>query len=252
MNKQKALKILHIDSNVSIEEIKSAYRRRAKQFHPDRFNNESSLKEKAEARMKEINLAFQTLYHLHGSDENTYKPGKSDKNLYEKFRESGRIFYVLLKGWLGMNPDRPYGRYKKNKKQQGIFCNWSTPLNAFNLFYGFFKKDYRGKTVKKENDREKLKKNKRSMEKAHSFCPDTCRNSEKKRKLRSFDVMLKQNLERENHFPSVGEQCHNKRSNFCNTRVGSIQRIRRRKRFIDTGSGHVQRISPIARVKKIT
>lgn len=64
--------ILGISRNATLEEIKKAYRRLARKYHPD-FNKEPG----AEEKFKEINQAYQVL-----SDENKRK-------IYDQFGEAG-------------------------------------------------------------------------------------------------------------------------------------------------------------------
>ena len=54
--------ILGVSSNTSSEEIKMAYKRLAKQWHPDRWRNSSDFERlQAEEKMKDINEAYEVL-----------------------------------------------------------------------------------------------------------------------------------------------------------------------------------------------
>lgn len=57
--------ILGVSKNASQDEIKKAYRKLAKQWHPDKFNGDESKKKEAEEKFKKISEAYDTL-----SDEN--------------------------------------------------------------------------------------------------------------------------------------------------------------------------------------
>ena len=61
MNLQRCLKILELESPGSIEEAKKAYRDLVRVWHPDRFEGNPRLKQKAEKKLREINLAFNFL-----------------------------------------------------------------------------------------------------------------------------------------------------------------------------------------------
>ena len=53
-------KILEIPETASKSEIKKAYRKLSKIYHPDVYDGD---KDYAEERMKEINIAFDVLYN---------------------------------------------------------------------------------------------------------------------------------------------------------------------------------------------
>ena len=61
----KAAQILGVPHDATEDEIKKAHQRYARLYHPDRQKS-SDLKELAEAKLKEINLAFETLKKFHG------------------------------------------------------------------------------------------------------------------------------------------------------------------------------------------
>ena len=61
MNLQRCLKILELESPGSIADAKKAYRDLVRVWHPDRFEGNPRLKQKAEKKLREINLAFNFL-----------------------------------------------------------------------------------------------------------------------------------------------------------------------------------------------
>lgn len=61
-DKSKYYKILGLESGASKEEIKKAFREKAKQHHPDKFANEAqNVRDYHEAKFKEINEAYNKL-----------------------------------------------------------------------------------------------------------------------------------------------------------------------------------------------
>ena len=53
--------VLEVEATASFEEIKQAYRDLVNVWHPDRFGHSPRLREKAERKLKRINLAFSRL-----------------------------------------------------------------------------------------------------------------------------------------------------------------------------------------------
>ena len=63
-NTDNAYKILEIDSNASQDEIKSAYRKMAKKYHPDKLRGQDPAMIKgAEEKFREVQKAYETLMH---------------------------------------------------------------------------------------------------------------------------------------------------------------------------------------------
>ena len=54
-------RILEIKPGASLAEIRQAYRDQTKVWHPDRFSNDVRLKNKADEKLKQINLAYRRL-----------------------------------------------------------------------------------------------------------------------------------------------------------------------------------------------
>jgi len=61
MKLKKCFEILELDPNASGDEAKQAYKDIVNVWHPDRFSHNSRLKEKAEEKLKEINVAYDTV-----------------------------------------------------------------------------------------------------------------------------------------------------------------------------------------------
>jgi len=64
MEIKKCFEILELDPNASVDEAKQAYKDIVNVWHPDRFSHNSRLKEKAEEKLKEINVAYETVSSL--------------------------------------------------------------------------------------------------------------------------------------------------------------------------------------------
>ncbi len=61
MNLQQSLKILELETTTTLREAKRAYKDLVRVWHPDRFQNTPRLKQKADEKLMEINLAFNYL-----------------------------------------------------------------------------------------------------------------------------------------------------------------------------------------------
>ena len=61
MDVHSCLKILELDQTASIEDANQAYKDIVNVWHPDRFNHNPRLKRKAEEKIKEINIAYETI-----------------------------------------------------------------------------------------------------------------------------------------------------------------------------------------------
>ena len=61
MNLKQSLKILELENPGSIHDARRAYKDLVRVWHPDRFQSNPRLKQKAEKKLREINLAFNFL-----------------------------------------------------------------------------------------------------------------------------------------------------------------------------------------------
>ena len=61
MEIERCFQILEIQPGAGLDEIKAAYRDAVAVWHPDRFRGNARLKKKAEKKLKEINVAYETL-----------------------------------------------------------------------------------------------------------------------------------------------------------------------------------------------
>lgn len=61
MKIERCLQILELDSLDSVEQLKSAYRDLVNVWHPDRFQSNTRLNQRAEKKLREINIAYRHL-----------------------------------------------------------------------------------------------------------------------------------------------------------------------------------------------
>lgn len=61
INRKIALNILELPQDATIEQIRDAYRTMAKVWHPDRFHHDKKLYQRAQEKLKSINLAYEWL-----------------------------------------------------------------------------------------------------------------------------------------------------------------------------------------------
>lgn len=61
MDIARCYKILEIEPDASLEEVKQVYRDLVCVWHPDRFSNNPRLREKAEEKLKQVNLAYEVV-----------------------------------------------------------------------------------------------------------------------------------------------------------------------------------------------
>jgi len=76
MDIRKSLEILEVNHQVTMDEAKQAYKDLVNVWHPDRFNEKPRLRERAEKKLQEINLAYETLEAYLGAKE-ALKPGQT-------------------------------------------------------------------------------------------------------------------------------------------------------------------------------
>ncbi|HWF18966.1 MAG TPA: J domain-containing protein, partial [Verrucomicrobiae bacterium] len=61
-------KILDLEPTASPDAVKQAYRELVKIWHPDRFMHDDKLLKRAQAKMKEINVAYETIVEHHACE----------------------------------------------------------------------------------------------------------------------------------------------------------------------------------------
>lgn len=96
--------VLGVSPSASQEEIREAYMKLVKKYHPDRYQD-SNLKKQAEDKMKQINAAYDMLTKKSsGSSGSSYSPGSSQSSgSYGNYGSSG--------GYGGYGGYGQYGNY---------------------------------------------------------------------------------------------------------------------------------------------
>lgn len=74
MNRSECYRILGLQPGASNDELKAAYRRLAKTWHPDKFTGRKREQQRATERMKEINIAYETLQSGNSQTESSDEP----------------------------------------------------------------------------------------------------------------------------------------------------------------------------------
>ena len=69
MDIEQSFEILELDRGASTDEIKQSYKDIVAVWHPDRFSNNPRLKQKAEEKLKEVNVAYDTLKSYLSSEQ---------------------------------------------------------------------------------------------------------------------------------------------------------------------------------------
>jgi hypothetical protein len=120
MNLQKCLKILELETTCSLEDAKRAYKDMVRVWHPDRFQSNPRLKQKAGQKLREINLAYTYLCrHLESNQTGELSP----PNRTSGHPSSGvvRTAHTKSSAISGHGTDAP-GMTGKNRQQSGTFA----------------------------------------------------------------------------------------------------------------------------------
>ena len=94
-------KILGVNRNASDDEIKKAYRKLAKQYHPDANPNDKS----AEVKFKEIGEAFEAIKNGEAAQQNSFNQG----GFYQQSRSRGGRFHDVFEDMFMNDFDNFFG-----------------------------------------------------------------------------------------------------------------------------------------------
>ncbi len=79
MDIQRCFEILEIDPDADADEAKQAYKDLVNIWHPDRFSSNPRLQKKSEDKLKEINIAYETIHRVLSSQK-TGSPSPAQQN----------------------------------------------------------------------------------------------------------------------------------------------------------------------------
>ena len=105
-----SLEILGLGPDATPQDIKQAYRDLVKVWHPDRFPNDSTVRRKAEEKLKDINTAFESLQGYdpasrvrssspHGNPSARATPAQDRPRYYESYRDKLYCRFLDLPTW---------------------------------------------------------------------------------------------------------------------------------------------------------
>ena len=130
-------KILELDTNrVTIEEIKAAYRKQAKRYHPD-VNVGSKL---AEEKIKDINEAYKVLSDVTSKRKYDRTWNCNVKNMKRKQKTSGEMAGSFLNMFFGDNQIKEEIAQSKLEPQRGEDIQTSINITIEEGFFGTDKK----------------------------------------------------------------------------------------------------------------
>ena len=101
-NLQGCYQVLDLEPGKSLDEVKRSYRELVKVWHPDRFTGDTKLQQKAQEKLKQINLAYELLEEFFKSQDKAGQSGSTPKSSQEappfldreEFYKLGYSFYM--------------------------------------------------------------------------------------------------------------------------------------------------------------
>jgi len=96
MNVLKCYKILELDHEASMDEVREAYIDMVRVWHPDRFTNNPRLREKAEEKLKALNIAYAEIRARTPTEPKILRTKKTVQWAQGAFSDLKRMFRQLL------------------------------------------------------------------------------------------------------------------------------------------------------------
>jgi hypothetical protein len=107
MDTKQCLEILELESINSPEELRTAYRKMVKTWHPDRFHGDARSQQKAEVKLKEINQAYKHLLAYFDPDQRRrLKTSESGFDQNSSFHNQSNRSGSNQRQWRGRFPNR--------------------------------------------------------------------------------------------------------------------------------------------------
>ncbi|GAA0126144.1 MULTISPECIES: J domain-containing protein [Clostridium] len=131
--------VLGIKENATEDEIKSAYRKLAKQYHPDQYGN-NPLRELAEEKMREINEAYDSLTKNNG--HNSYSQGSYNSSNSQNYSNNGNDFSLYQSIRTDLNSGNISGAEKKLNSINNRTAEWHFLMGMVNLRKNWFDSAY--------------------------------------------------------------------------------------------------------------
>ncbi|MBK5100550.1 MAG: J domain-containing protein [Desulfobacteraceae bacterium] len=91
MKLQRCFQILELDSTASIDEVRQAYKDIVNVWHPDRFSHNARLKQKAEAKLKQVNVAYEEVTSFLSPEKEMEPAQKESSRAKTEAREDAEL-----------------------------------------------------------------------------------------------------------------------------------------------------------------
>lgn len=113
--------VLGVSRNASDEEISEAYRTLARKYHPDNYDDTNPLKDLATEKMKEINLAYETITKERQAGRNNTHTHRNGGSSYSG---EDREFYLHVRNLINERRFEEAERQMSSITQQNRTAEW--------------------------------------------------------------------------------------------------------------------------------
>jgi curved DNA-binding protein CbpA len=125
--------VLGINENASKEEIKTAYRKLAKKYHPDQYGN-NPLKDLAEDKMRDINAAYD--YLMKNSSGSSYSNSSSGYESQDSYSGQSSDLYRSVE--MDINNGNINGAEEKLSRCTERDAEWNYLMGMLNMRRGWY------------------------------------------------------------------------------------------------------------------